>query len=209
MVKDFLNVFTKPITKTLEYANKEDLKFSFILVAIITGILTVLNSIQIALNTVIYKSYSYSKGKYITELKFSNFKFEAFIKNFFTVAVMVIVAILLIATIMYIISRILKNENSFAKLLTIASISTMPIIISTLFSLLTSWIYAPISYFITIAAVLYMLFINIYSFRNTLTINDEDTLTILNVASITVTLIILYYIVIGVLEDSLSMLDMF
>lgn len=209
MVKDFLNVFTKPITKTLEYANKEDLKFSFILVAVITGILTVLNSIQFILNTIIHKSYSYSKGKYITKLEFSNFEFEAFIKNFFTVAVIVVVAILLIATIMYIISRILKNENSFAKLLTIASISTMPVIISTLFSILISWLYAPISYFVTIAAVLYMLFINIYSFRNTLTINDEDTLTILNVVSITVTLIILYYIVIGVLEDSLSMLDMF
>ena len=166
MLADILNIFKKPVTKTLEYANREDLKFSFILTAIITGIFTILNSIQFVITTVVKKSYSYSKEKYITKIDFDNFEFEEFIKNFFTTAVIIIVAILLIATIMYIISRILKNENSFSKLLTIASISTIPMIFSTVISILTSWLYAPISYFVTIATTLYMLFIIIYSFRN-------------------------------------------
>lgn len=204
MFKDVLKLFVNPITLTLDYAKKATIKSSFILSAIIAGVLAILNSINFVISTIITKEYSYYERKYTTKVDFSNFQFGDFIKNFFTFLIVVFVILLILAAIMYIISRILKNENNFSKLLTISAISSIPYAFSIVIVLLTSWLYAPIGIFAEIAASLYMQFIIIYSFRNTLTIEDEDKLTMYNVILILIVVIVTFYIFLNRFFSGLS-----
>lgn len=204
-----INLFKMPVTTTNKQAEEATLKNSFIKSGIISAVFFICTFITCFFNEVISKSYDYKKGKYIQKFNFDSFDFEDVITPAITTLIGVFIVLLVVAGVMYIISRILKNENSYAKLLTISANAFIPVSIASIISLLTSWLYSPIGMITIVAASVYMLFIMVFSFRNTLTIENEDKLVLLYVAITTIIFTVLYFIISIAFKDLLDIFNMF
>lgn len=201
MFKDLLYLFINPISITKKYSDKQSLKFSFILSAIIAGVMAITSTISRFFSMAIISDYSVKVHKYVKLFKISEVKIGGLFSTFFSTLAITFAVILAVAGILYIITKILKNDNNYFKLVTIVAIATIPVAVTTVLSLLISWLYAPIGIFLGIAGSIYCMFITIYSFRNTLTIENEDILTLCNVVAIVIVSIVLYYILASALSS--------
>ena len=204
MFNKFLELFKKPVTTANEMSETTTLKKSFIYTAIFSGVMAVYSLITGFFAQVIVQKYDYSAKKIVKQFVMDNFDFgkllSGAITSFLTAAIVVIV----MATIMYVISRILKNDNNFSKLLTITVVSYVPFALAIIISLLTSWLYAPIGIFAMFAAIIYGSYTMIFAFRNTLKIENENTLVLLYVGIITGIFIVAYYIMSNYLTELLG-----
>lgn len=173
----FLNIFMKPVSTTSREVETASLKFGFLHAAIISFVFAACNFISTVISQIFVKRYDYSVGKRVTKLAFDNFDFLELAGSLFGTLIIVFLFVLALAGIMFVISRILKNKVGFAKTLTIATFAMTPYMVAKLIALITAW-FSPIGIAVTAIATTYLVFITLFAFRNTLTVENEDKLTL-------------------------------
>ena len=210
MIRSIIDLFKRPVTATNEQAEKATLKDAFIKGGIISVIFMICNFVTCFFSQILDEKYDSKVHKYVTKIDFSGFKFGELISNCFTTFIVIAIAMIVVATIMYVISRILKNENAFSKVLTISVNAFIPLACANIIAVVIGWIYTPVIPILAyLVAAVYSLYLTIFSFRNILNIENEDKLVIVNVVAVTICFVVLYFLVSVVFNDVIDLLDMF
>lgn len=195
-----LNVILKPMTTIKEkIKNYSDIKSAGILVGIIALGRTIINLLGTMINAIFVKNIFKDKLEIHFEyLKNLNY-FDLLIKE----TIGFIIIIMGVAGIYYIVSLIMKKTCSYLKLTSITAVSFVPfIIVAGLISVIINYIYAPISFFITIGAFVYSLLTFIGACNEEIKIDDSNLKIYFHSICLTVIFIVFYYITLGSLNNS-------
>ncbi len=190
-----LTIIKNPITFIEKEISKfEDVKFSFIFMLIITGVMTLINLLKTIFNTVYVRSsfwFEEVKSKWV----WSNLKHfqwgEVIFKNFFLFALI----ILAITLIYFLASLIIKEEVKFQKLLGIASISMISIIVfNMVIAPLFSIVYVPLGLIFMVIGSISTILLIILGMSTMLNIENKDLKFYVNLVCLSLIGIISYYL---------------
>lgn len=197
-------ILLKPIKCFKEEENKlNNPKTSFILVLIITGVMTVSNFLHTVITTVRVANYSWSEG-YTYSWDFSRMKninyLEVIGKNFLIYAGI----ILSIAVVFYLGSLVIKKNLNFIRTLSISATSVIPAVIgSMILSPILGLIWSPLSMVFIIIGLVYS-FVILYELINSDLQLEGDIKIYFNAICFGILIVAGYYVYINLLVSSIS-----
>ena len=230
MFSEILELFKKPVTTMTKKAEERNVKKEAItaaIIAVVIALVTLLTS-YIGINQKVKKQYYSSFEKYSEEQSYTRLTKEEYkedkkeykdklMKNaglgstFFKTLATTVVAICLIAGILYVISRTVKSPKDYIEVLAMTNGAFTIYLLGFLLKTIFSYIYMPIGMIIFVATLIYAIISLCNTFRDSLTIEDSDKLSMYSTIIITVVLAILAFIVykstLGALSSGLDALD--
>lgn len=203
-----LNVLLKPVSTLKEkIKNYSDVKSSGILVLVVSLSLTIVNLLSNMISTIFVKKItSYYTGDTKLSIEFDNLKnldyVDLIFKRFFEFAIF----ILALAGIYYIVSMIMKKSSSYFRLATISAVSLVPYGASIIISVIVSYIYAPLSFFILFGSLIYSLLTFINAMDEELNIDDSNLKVYFHTICMIVLIIAAYYIALNSTTSAINSL---
>ena len=185
----------KPITaiknKINEYADVKSAGILVILVALARMIIVLLN----AMISVIFVKERVSFLSTETKLKvsFEGLKnldyFSLIVKQF--IGFIIVVAV--VAGVYYVVSCVMKKTVNYFKLVSITTISFIPMFIAGFISTIVAYIYIPLSVFIIFASFVYSIITFIRCINDEIKFDDNNVMVYFQTICLTVIVIIAYY----------------
>lgn len=205
-LKSLVNFILKPVKsfKELEIVLQIP-KVSIIISAIIAGIMMIVTLIKTMLSSIFTKQLDYSTFKYKTVVSLDGLKDLNYLSLIGKNLLIFAAIIAGIAGIYYVMSLIFKKNANFFKMLTISSISLIPLIIGgMIISPLLGFIWSPLSITVAILSIIYSILIFMNLINSTLEFKDTDMKIYFNLICLTIISVSSYYIFINVVLGSLT-----
>lgn len=197
----------EPVATVLRKAAEEDLQKGFIKTAIISGILSFINVI-LSIVKIIKSSFGYyysslSKAEQ-WERRWSEIEDAELISGFFKTWVMVAIVMAVLALILLVIAKLVKNKKEYANTLSmINSVASLCVIGNTLNVILTL-IYVPLGILVSFATFVYAGLTLINAYRDSLDLENTDTLVLVTTGVLTVFVVIVAVLIANITKTSLS-----
>ncbi|MEG0826436.1 MAG: YIP1 family protein [Bacilli bacterium] len=170
-------------------------KKTLIFALIMSGIMTVLNLLNVMISAMFVRKCDFWTGKCKTKFIFGGLDNLDYAELIFKYLFMYALFAFGIALVYYIGALIIKKNANYIKLLAITLVAIIPnIIASMIIGPIVGSIYGPMNSFISIAGTIYSILILTFSLKNELKIGDIDKLTIYNIIVIMILHILHYYI---------------
>ena len=224
MLGEVLELLKKPVTTMSRKAEERNVKKEAIIAAIIAVVIALVSLLTsyIGINQKVKKRYlsfeEYNEESYyeLTKEEYKEEKKEykddlledaELGSAFFRTLAITAVAICLVAGILFVISRTVKSPKNYIEMLSITNGAFTIYLLGYLLNTIFSYIYAPIGLIISVATLIYAIISLSNAFRDCLTIEDSDKLSMYSTIIITVVLAILAFIVYNSTLGALSSLD--
>mgnify|MGYP004600850599 CR=1 FL=1 len=209
MFENILEKLKNPVTILIEKAEEEDIKKGCIKLAIISFIMSFLNTISrvIAIISRYSKKDYWYKDYTTSELwaeRWDAIKETELLSGFFKTWVIIAVAIAISALILFIIAKIVKSPKEYSNNLSMINNILIIYSIGFAFKILFSLIYAPLGLIILYATMLYATLTLINAYRESLDIENTDILVVTTTAVLTIAIIITLIIISSFSGVSLS-----
>ena len=214
MIGEILGLFKTPITTFTKRAEERNIKKEAIIAGIIAvvialvtifttymGIMKVINKTYKSLDD--YNDNLYSWEEEITKSEFKELKKEAkeeafedinLVGTFFKKLATTLVAIAVVAGILFVIARMVKNPKDYIEMLAMSNCAFMIYLIGFLLNIVFSYIYSPIGVILFAAALIFAVISIASAFRANLEVDDEDKLVIFSGIVLTVVIAVLVFI---------------
>ena len=184
----------KPITaiknKINEYADVKTAGILVILVSLCRMIIVLLGAM---VSTIFVKQKNFLKGTTSLKVSFDGLKnldyFSLIIKQF--IGFMIVVAV--VAGVYYVVSCVMKKTVNYFKLVSITTVSFIPMFIAGFVSTIISYIYAPIGTFIVFASLVYSVITFVKNMNDEIKLDDMNMMVYFQTICLTVIFVITYY----------------
>ena len=202
-VNTFVNTLIKPFKTYKEKKEKmTDIKYSGVIAGIGILAVTLINLVNVIINTVKVKTYSWINGNQ-TKWVWENIKDVNFIKVIGGTILAGVLVIALTAAVYYIASLILKKNKKFTDMLPIAVMGFVPIACGIFLAILLGFINGTVSSFALGIGFIYSLVMVIELVNDLLEIEDKDKKIYVNSACLFALFTILGYIVYRIVLDTI------
>ena len=212
MFSNILEYIKHPVTSTLEKLEQENLKSSGVKSLILSAVIGLISVIS----TYISITSRYSKdswyASYYTETQLRKMKTEAIqdaelFANFFKTTFTVLIAIAIVALILYIIGKLLKSSIEYKDTLSLINSVLLVYIVGLILSVLLAKIYAPLGLILLLTTGVYTLLTFINAFRDALYIEDVDKFVLVSTGVIVVVVVLLVLILYNNISSVFSILS--
>lgn len=174
--------------------NLKELKNSFILTAIIAGVMMIVNLIKSMISAVFVKNFDFSTFKYETELDLSRLKELDYLELIGKNLLIYIAIILGIAVVYYLASLVAKKSPSFIKLVSASATSFIPyIVLAMIISPILGKVWDDLAVISMIIGTIYSIIIFVYLVNEEIEFSNKDNGIYFHLACISILLIIAYY----------------
>ncbi len=195
----------KPITsiknKINDYADVKSAGLLTVLVSLCRMIIVLLGEM---IRNVIVPSGIFKSSKFT--VSFEGLKNVAYFDIIVKQTIGFIVVIALIAGVYYVVSCVMKKTVNYFKLVTISTLSFIPMYIAGFVSIIVSYIYAPLGVFIVFASLVYSVVTFIKCINEEIKFDDNNFMVYFQTICMTVLFIITYYVLSNYISSSISSL---
>ncbi len=224
MLGELIGLFKYPVTTFKKRAEERNIKKEAIIagiIAIVIAVVTVLSS-YIGITKAVNKRYKsldeYNESHY-SELTKSEFKEEkkeyksdlledaGLVKSFFKTLAITVVAIVLVAAILFIIARMVKSPKDYIELISMSNSAFIIYLAGFLLNTIFSYIYAPIGVIIFGVSAIFAILALANTFRESIEIEDTNKLVIYSTVVLGVVFAILVIIVASYINNLTSSLS--
>ena len=205
MLTNIVEQLKNPVKTLIEKSKQEDLKKCTIKLAIISGLASLINIISLVISIILkyskdsfwYSSYSSDK---LWEKRWEAIEDAEILNVFFKNWVIFAIGIAIAALVLYIIAKMVKSPNEYAKNLSMVNNTLIVYIVGQVLNVICSIIYAPIGMLIMYIVSVYVIFSLIGAFRDSLEIESTDKLVIVATVVLTV-LVVVSVMLISIFTD--------
>lgn len=225
MIGELLGLFKTPVTTFTKRAEERNIKKEAIIAAIIAvviAIVTVLTS-YIGISKTVNKEYKslddynekYSWREELTKSEFKEKKKEAksdlledanLVGSFFKTLAITVVAIALVAGILFVISRMVKSPRDYIEMLAMSNSAFIIYLLGFLLNAIFAYIYAPIGVVLLGAALIFAVIALANAFRESIEVEDTNKLVIYSSIVLAVVFAILVIIAVSYINSAVSSL---
>lgn len=227
MLGEFIGLFKYPVTTLTKKAEERNIKKEAIIAAIIAvviAVVTVLTS-YIGIVKKVNKKYKslddyndslYSWEEEITKSEFKEIKKEyksdlledaGLVGSFFKTLAIAVVAIALVAGILFIISRMVKSPKDYIELFAMTNGAFMIYILGYILNVIFMYIYSPIGIILLMSALIFAIIALSTAFRESIEVEDTNKLVIFSSIVLAVVFAILVIIVMSYINSLTSSLS--
>ena len=212
MIGNILEKVKNPVTTILEKAENEDTKKGVIKLAIISGVMALINVIlSIAKIFSQYSKknlwYSNSSSSDLWDKRWEAIKNAEMISKFFKSWVIIAIAIAVGALILYIIAKAVKNEKEYSSNLSMVNNVIIIYTVGFIVSKIVALIYAPLGWLVIYATSVYASFALINAYRDSLDLESTDKLVLVVTGVLSALVVILAVVITSISGISLKNLD--
>lgn len=209
MIETIIGQIKNPVKTILKKSEEEDLKRGMIKLAIISAIMAFINVCMSVVaiiekyskKSIWYRNYSSSE---LWEKRWESIKSAGLVGGFFRMFIIIGIAIAVGALILFVISKIVKSEKKYTTTLSMVNSFFSIYIVGQIFNLIFSFIYAPLGWLVLFASGVYASFALINAYRDSLNIENIDTLVLATTGVLTATVVILVIVFLAISGVSLS-----
>ena len=184
----------KPVTaiknKINEYADVKSAGLLVILVSLCRMIIGLLNNM---IGAIFVKQRNFLKGTTSLTVSFDGLKeldyFNIIVKQF----VGFIIVVAAVAGVYYVVSCVMKKTVNYFKLVSITTVSFVPMFITGLLATIIGYIYIPLSVFVVFASLVYSVITFVKSVNDELKLEGDMTVYIQTIC-LTIVFVITYYV---------------
>lgn len=226
MLGELLGLFKYPVTTFTKRAEERNIKKEAIIAAVISvviAIVTVLTS-YIGITKAVNKKYKslkdYNKNLYSWEEEITNSDFKEMKKDyksdlledaklagsFFRTLAITVVAIALVAAILFIIARMVKSPKDYIEMLSMSNSAFMIYLLGFLLNAIFAYIYAPIGTVLLGAALIFATIALANAFKESIQVEDTNKLVIYSSIVLAVVFAILVIIAVSYINSITSSL---
>lgn len=226
MIGELLGLFKTPVTTFTKRAEERNIKKEAIIAAIIAvviAVVTVLTS-YIGISKTVNKEYKslddynekYSWREELTKSEFKEKKKEAksdlledanLVGSFFKTLAITVVAIALVAGILFVISRMVKSPKDYIEMLAMSNSAFIIYLLGFLLNAIFAYIYAPIGVVLLGAALIFAVIALANAFRESIDVEDTNKLVIYSSIVLAVVFAILVIIAVSYINSAVSSLS--
>lgn len=227
MIGELLGLFKTPVTTFTKRAEERNIKKEAIIaavIAVIIAIVTVLTS-YIGISKTVNKKYKslddyndklYSWEEELTKSEFKEKKKEAksdlledanLVGSFFKTLAITVVAIALVAGILFVISRMVKSPKDYIEMLAMSNSAFIIYLLGFLLNAIFAYIYAPIGIVLFGAALIFAVIALANAFRESIEVEDTNKLVIYSSIVLAVVFAILVIIAVSYINSAVSSLS--
>lgn len=227
MIGELLGLFKYPVTTFEKRAEERNIKKEAIIAAIIAvviAVLTVLTS-YIGISKIVNKKYKsvddyndnlYSWEEEITKSEFKELKKDyksdlledaGLVAKFFKTLAITVVAIAVVAGILFVIARMVKSPKDYIEMLAMSNSAFIIYLIGFILNVIFSYIYAPIGAVLFVAALIFAIIALANAFRESIQVEDINKLVIYSSIVLTVVFAILVIIAMSYVNSLTSSLS--
>lgn len=227
MIGELLGLFKYPVTTFTKRAEERNIKKEAIIAAVITvviAIVTVLTS-YIGISKTVNKKYKslndyndslYSWEEEVTKSEFKELKKEYksdlledanLVGSFFKTLAITVVAIALVAGILFVIARMVKSPKDYIEMLSMSNSAFVIYLIGFLLNTIFSYIYAPIGVILFAAALIFAIISLSTAFRESIEVEDINKLVVYSSIVLAVVFAILVIIIMSYVNSLTSSLS--
>lgn len=182
-----------------------DFKSTGILVLFVSLAKMIINLLGTMISAIFVKQRNFFSGETKFEVSFENLKdlnyFDLIVKNVFWS----IVIIAAVAGIYYIVAMIMKKNVNYFKMVTITSVSFVPVFVAGFVGVIVTYIYAPLSVFLIFASFIYSFLIFISAIDSEVEFKDADYKVYFHAICLTVIFIVAYYVLSNMIGNMFSL----
>ena len=206
MFENVLEKIKHPVTTIIEKSEQEDLKKGGIKLAILSGIMSLLNVITSIMSIISkyskdsywYSSYSSSE---LWDKRWAAIKDAELFGTFFKSWMIFAIVIAIGAGILFIIAKFVKSPKEYPSTLSMVNNTITLYVIGSVVNIILSFIYAPLGLLVSYTVIIYAFFSLINAFRDTLDIESTDSLVLVTtgvLVAVLVIAIVLFSVISGV-----------
>ena len=216
-----VDLFKTPVTTFVKRAEERNIKKEGIIagiIAVVLALVTILTAYMGAMKIInkTYKSldkYNDSAWEEVTKSEFKELKKEAkeealedleLGKTFFRQIITTVIAIALIAGILFVIARMVKSPKDYIEMLSMTNSAYIIYLIGFLLNTLFSYIYAPIGSIAFAGAAIFAIIALANSFREVIEVEDPNKLVICSSIVLTIVVAVLVIIAMSYLNSLIS-----
>ncbi len=209
MFENIIRQFKNPVTTILEKSEEEDTKKGIVKLAIISGIISLMNVISVIISILAKYSTSKYSSSYYTASELWEMRFDAMgeaklLSGFFKTWVIIAISIAVGALILFIIAKLVKSSKEYSTTLSMVNNVLIIYIIGSILNIILSLIYAPLGFLISFATIIYISITLMNAFRDSLDIENSDILTLVTTGVLVVLMIILIVLMSSITGISLE-----
>ena len=200
MFKNILEMFKYPVTNTLQKAQNAETKAEVIRLVILSAITSLITIIQSIIVILTMKYYKFDD-------KLEMIKKAKLISTFFWTFVVLAIIIAVIALIMFVVSKLVKDKKNYSITLSMVNNVFIYYLLGNVVNCILSFIYAPLGEIVMLATIIFAAYTLVLAFRESLMIENSDKFVLFTVMTIMIAIvavIILYCVVYGVSLKDLS-----
>lgn len=223
MIGELLGLFKTPVTTFTKRAEERNIKKEAIIaavIAVVIAIVTVLTS-YIGIVKSVNKLYpslkkyndTYSWREELTKSEFKEMKKDAksealedakLVGSFFKTLAITVVAVALVAGILFVISRMVKSPRDYIEMLAMSNSAFIIYLLGFLLNAIFAYIYAPIGVVLLGAALIFAVIALANAFRESIEVEDTNKLVIYSSIVLAVVFAILVIIAVSYVKSSLG-----
>ncbi len=200
----------KPVTAIKSKINEySDVKTAGILVILVSLCRMIINLLGSMISVIFVKQRNFLKGTTSFSVSFDGLKnldyFSLIVKQF--IGFIIVVAV--VAGVYYVVSCVMKKTVNYFKLVSIATVSFIPMFIAGFVSIIISYIYMPIGAFIVFASLVYSVVTFIRIINDEITFDDKNVMVYFQTICLTVIFIIAYYALSNYISSAIGLGSLF
>jgi len=225
MVEELMGLFKSPVTTFTKRAEERNIKKEAIIagiVAVVIALVTILTTYMGVMKIVNktfkslddYNDNLYSWEEEITKSEFKKLKKEAkedaledleLGKTFFKSLLTTVIAIALVAGILFVIARLVKSPKYYIEMLSMTNSAYIIYLIGFLLNVVFSYIYAPIGLILVAGTTIFAIIALANAFKESIEVEDPNKLVIYSSAVLTVVVAILVIIAMNYINSLFSL----
>lgn len=184
MFQNILEQLKTPVTTIIEKSEREDLKKGLIKLAILSGIMSLINVITTIISifsTYSKKIYRYSSSSSeLWDKRWNAIKDAELFGTFFKTFIIIAIAIAVVALILFIIAKLVKSPKEYTSTLSMINNTMIIYVAGSILNIILSFIYKPLGILVLYAVLVYAVLTLLLGFRDSLEINSSDNLALIS-----------------------------
>ena len=209
MFENILEQLKNPVTTIIEKSEEEDTKKGIIKLTIISGIMSLLKIFSSIVSIIskyskdsyLYNNYSSSE---LWEKRWEAIKNAELFSGFFKSWVIIAIAIAVGALVLFIIAKIVKSPKEYSNNLSMVNNVLIIYNVGVILNIIFSLIYQPLGWLILYATILYASLTLANSYRDSLNVENTNTLVLATTGVLTGLIVILVIIISSISGVSLG-----
>lgn len=200
----------KPVTAIKNKINEySDVKTAGILVILVSLCRMIINLLGSMISVIFVKQRNFLKGTTSLSVSFDGLKnldyFSLVVKQF--IGFIIVVAV--VAGVYYVVSCVMKKTVNYFRLVSVTTVSFIPMFIAGFVSIIISYIYMPIGAFIVFASLVYSVITFIRSMNDEIKFDDMNMMVYFQTICLTVIFIIAYYALSNYISSAIGLGSLF
>lgn len=226
MIGELLGLFKYPVTTFTKRAEERNIKKEAIIAAVISVVIAIVTALTSYIGIVksvnkLYPSLkkyndTYSWGEELTKSEFKEMKKDAksealedanLVGSFFKTLAITVVAIAVVAAILFVIARLVKSPKDYIEMLAMSNSAFIIYLLGFLLNAIFSYIYAPIGAILFVVALIFAVIALANAFKESIEVEDTNKLVIYSSIVLSVVFAILVIIAVGYVNSVTSSLS--